>query len=84
MKRALQLALMRVRCIAWPRIARSEATARARAELERRGYGVGVPMRVQWGPICYTVVLDRGFFPEPFVKIDRLNGEVRHVGMPVR
>lgn len=72
-----------VRCVFHPRVSREQAVGFARAELERRGFGWGEPVRVDTGLFCYTVFpwdgLGKG--GNVSVKVDKRDGRIRHVGV---
>ncbi len=74
-----------IRCIFRPTVSRERAVELVRLEFERRGWPFpgprGQPIIVQWGLLCHRVILGPGR-GEAFVKVDKRDGTIRHIGIP--
>jgi hypothetical protein len=70
-----------MRCIFRPAVSRARAVELVRAEFERRAFPWREPVAVRAGLVCYTVLLGSGR-GTVFVKVDRRDGSIRHIGIP--
>ncbi|MCG3135115.1 MAG: hypothetical protein HMLKMBBP_02618 [Planctomycetes bacterium] len=71
-----------MRCIVLPAVSRERAVEIVRAECERRGIPWRQPVTVSGGLLCYSVFLGGGSRGSMFVKVDKRDGRIRHVGIP--
>jgi hypothetical protein len=74
-----------MRCIVRPAVSRERAVELVRLEFEKRGWPFpgprGQPVVVESGLLCHRVFLGPGL-GETFVKVDKLDGTIRHIGIP--
>jgi hypothetical protein len=71
-----------IHCIVRPAVSRERAVELVRAECERQGIPWRQPVTVSGGVLCYTVFLGGGGRGSMFVKVDKRDGSIRHVGIP--